>query len=273
MNGFRDNGRDRSERFLNDVLARTSGPACGRALDLLPGLTDGELGDLDRRLVQGHLEHCPQCLAVAVVMGWLGGALGSMAVVDPGEAFTRRVLARTSGAAALEAERRRLTGAAGLMDRLGRWWEDRIQRPAFAMQAAYAATVVLVLLTAVPGAPLKQLPGQALELVQAGPDQSSIVGRALGGAGGWVESRTGVVVDSGRGGLASGWGKVHSAWTERADRTAADRAELRARVGDVVDQAGRGRLGQAGYRLWEAGKAFGSFWNHWWTSDRQADAS
>lgn len=272
MNGSRGNGRDRSERFLSDVLARTSGPACGRALDLLPGLTDGELGDLDRRLVQGHLEHCPQCLAAAVVLGWLGGALDSMAVVDPGEAFTRRVLARTSGAAAIEAERRRLTGAAGLMDRLGRWWEERIQRPAFAMQAAYAATVVLVLLTAAPGAPLKQLPGQALELVQAGPDESSVVGRALGGAGGWVESRTGAVVDTGRGGLASGWGRVRASWTARTTRTAADRVALRAQVGNMIDQAGRGRLGQAGYRLWEAGKAFGSFWNHWWTSDQLADA-
>ena len=159
----------RRERFVQDVLARTSGTGCARALDMLPDLAEAGLADLDRRLVQTHLEHCASCRAVAVVLGWLGPELAGLAVVDPGPAFTARVLTATSRRAAMERERRRLTGGAGLMDRLGRWWAGQIVRPYFPLQAAYAATVILVLLTAGPWAPWRDLPGQALQAVQAGP--------------------------------------------------------------------------------------------------------
>src|SRR3989339_654799 len=84
------------ERFVQDVLARTSGTGCARALGMLPDLAEAGLTDLDRRLVQSHLEHCAPCRAVAVVLGWLGPELAGMAVVDPGPAFTARVLTVTS---------------------------------------------------------------------------------------------------------------------------------------------------------------------------------
>ena len=162
MNGRRRND-DRD--FVRDVLARTSGSACDRACGLLPDLTDGRLETLDRQLVQQHLEHCPPCRAVAVTLGWLGGELASRACLEPGPGFTAAVLARTSGRTATARARRAAavagTGPGGLMDRFGRWWQERILRPGYAMQSAYAATVILVLLTATPLSPFRGAPGRA----------------------------------------------------------------------------------------------------------------
>ena len=112
-------------------------PAVRRACaprSLLPDLTDGALADLDRQLVQAHLEHCAPCRSLAVTMGWAGPVLPQLAVVDPGPAFTAAVLARTSRRQrlALPAPQARPAGLPGLMDRLGRWWGERILQPGFA---------------------------------------------------------------------------------------------------------------------------------------------
>ena len=85
MTGRRD---DRKKEFVRDVLNRTSGSPCRRALELLPGLTDGALASLDRQLVQQHLEHCAGCRTVALVMTRLGDDLVSLADLDPGPGFT-----------------------------------------------------------------------------------------------------------------------------------------------------------------------------------------
>ena len=176
------------EKFVQGVLGRTTGSACGRCLDLLPDLTDGALEDLDRQLVQGHLEHCTGCRAVAVTLGWITPLLPGMAEIDPGEAFTSAVLDATTRRKAWDEAGP--TGAAGLVDRLGRWWERQILKPQFTFQAAYVATVILVLLTAVPGAPLKGAPGKALEVIQAGPQAAPVLGPAMVQASDWQDSRT-----------------------------------------------------------------------------------
>jgi anti-sigma factor RsiW len=181
--------RDDRERFVRDVLARTSGSPCLRCEDQLPDLADGRLQDLDRQLVQAHLEHCSGCRSLAVAMGWCEPVLTQLAVVDPGAAFTAAVLARTTlrQRLAAPAPGTQPEGLPGLMDRLGRWWGERIFQPGFAAQVAYAATVLLVLLTAVPGAPLQKVPGEALKVMRAGPTAVPAVAVAVD----WVDGQAG----------------------------------------------------------------------------------
>lgn len=262
-----DPGRD--ERFVQEVLARTSGSGCSRALAMLPDLAEQGLPDLDRRLVQTHLEHCASCRAVAVVLGWLGSELPALAVVDPGPAFTARVLAATSTAAAVQAERRRLVGAAGLMDRLGRWWGQQILRPYFPLQVAYAATVILVLLTAGPWAPLRGLPDRALQAVQAGPGTPDLVGQALDQAAGWAETRVGGVLASGASGVQGRVRRFEDGWRQRITRTAQERADLRAHLGALSAGIGPGELDQAGTEILAVGKALRGIWHDWWHEDER----
>jgi len=257
--------RDRDEMFVQNVLNQTSGSACGRCGDLLPDLVEGRLEDLDRQLTQAHLEHCAGCRAVAVTLGWLTPLLPAMVEIDPGEAFTSGVLAATS-------RRRRVieagpTGAAGLMDRVGQWWQRQVLKPDFAAQFAYAATIVLVLLTAVPGAPLKGAPGKALQAVQAGPEGLPIVGPALLETSSWVDRRAGGAVTTLRGRAAASWNRVESGLDKRADRTLVSRTAIRGHLADMFGRLGKGELGEAGTDFYAALKAGNLVWKNWWDED------
>ena len=59
-----------ADDFVGGVLGRTTGGACGRAVEQLADLMDDQLQGLDRQLVQAHLEHCTDCRQLAVTMGW-----------------------------------------------------------------------------------------------------------------------------------------------------------------------------------------------------------
>jgi hypothetical protein len=260
--GF-DPGRD--EDFVQGVLGRTSGSACGRCLDLLPALNDGALADLDRQLAQAHLENCTGCRAVAVTLGWLTPLLPDMAEIDPGDAFTRSVLDATTRRKAWEEAGP--AGAAGLMDRLGRWWERQILKPQFAVQAAYAATLVLVLLTAVPGAPLRDAPGRALAVIQAGPIELPVVARASS----WVDGRTNVLAGAVRAEAAGQWESFAAGWDRRAARTRDARAELSRSVGAMTDRIGAGESGAANSEFFAALRAAGGIWKNWWVDDEDVE--
>lgn len=263
----RNEGRGRDEKFVRDVLARTSGSACERACRQLPDLVDGALQGLDRQLVQSHLGHCPGCRRVAVVLGWLTPELPAMAEIDPGPDFTAAVLARTTGYRRAAAAVARPGGAAGLMDRLGRWWEKRILSPAFPVQAAYAATVLLVLLTAVPGAPLKGVPGKALETVQAGPSALPVFGPAFAGAAGWLDARAAGIRDGIADDLGDRWRKTETSLTLRSDRSQAEWTRCRGHFDQTIDMVREGQLGQATYELFGACKAGVRAWKEWWNDD------
>jgi len=263
--GSRNDDRKRDERFLRDVLARTSGPACDRASEQLSDLMGGDLADMDRKLVQAHLEHCQPCRALAVTLGWLEPLLPQMAEIDPGPAFTARVLASTSRRAPAIAPFPAVpTGPAGLMDRVGSWWDRQILRPGFAAQLAYAATVVLVLLTSVPGAPLKGVPGKALELVQAGPVATPVIGPVLDKASGWVGTRADYAVTTAREGVNRQVQTTENSLGRRSDRTTGGRRELGIHVKEMINKAGDGKLGEASYELLAALKAGRTIWNEWW---------
>lgn len=265
MSRDRNTGGDRrrDEDFVRSVLGQTSGSPCGRAAGLLPGLVDHQLPDLDRRLVQAHLEHCEGCRAVAVTLGWLGTLLPTMAELEPGPDFTAAVLARTTGAAspAEKAVRSGATiGPAGLMDRLGRWWEAQVARPRFALQFAYIATVVLVLLTALPVSPFRAAPDKALEVVQAGPGSIPVVGAAERA----LRTRTDRLQDRARTVAGSRWEAVRGGFRDRGERSSAPREALTLHLGQAWGRVRSGDLGQAGYELMQAAHSGRRAWSSWW---------
>jgi len=257
--------KGRDDKFVQGVLGRTTGPACGRCLDLLPDLTDGALEDLDRQLAQAHLEHCTGCRAVAVTLGWLTPVLPGMAEIDPGEAFTSAVLDSTTRRKAWEEAGP--GGAAGLMDRLGRWWERQILKPQFAAQMAYAATIVLVLLATVPGSPLRGAPGRALEVIQAGPQATPLLGPAMVTASDWLGGRADIALGSLRADTGQRWDRLENDFDARADRTMDDRRIIRQSLGSMFDRLGDRELGEAGTDFYAALKAGNAFWKNWWDSN------
>ncbi len=139
------------------VLARTSGSACGRARELLPARIDGGLAGADGELVDLHLETCHDCRDLARTLVALRVDLPTMASLRPDEHFTRDVLAATLPVAT----------------RLRRWWRETwptwLRRPRFAWEAAYVATLILILLVTLPGSPAAALPSKALEIARAEP--------------------------------------------------------------------------------------------------------
>lgn len=257
--------RRRDERFVQDVLARTSGSPCEKAHTMLPELVDGELESMDRQLVQAHLEHCTGCRSLAVTLGWVGPELHGLAEIDPGPAFTDSVLARTSRKPEMVLRNDTApSGLAGVMDRVGRWWEKQILKPDFPVQAAYAATVILVLLFAVPWSPFKEVPGKALAVVQARPAEVPLIGGTLQSASNWVDSGTSRVAGTVRGGLSTRWQAVESSLDYRAGRTQASRTDLQNHLDGMVDRFRAGETGPAGYEFLEALKASQQVWIEWW---------
>ena len=108
-------------------------------------------------------------------------------------------------------------GVPGLMDRLGRWWGERILIPGFPARMAYAATVVLVLLTAVPGAPLRGVSRTALKVATAGPTAVPAVAEASA----WLDGQLAEV----RGDVVAQWQVVDGNLGARLARTAEARRQ------------------------------------------------
>jgi len=262
--------RDRQQEFVRDVLARTSGSACERAHQQLPDLNDGVLLGLDRSLVQQHLEHCASCRAAALALNWLGDELAGMAELDPGEGFAAAVVARTSARSEPARARHRAqvagSGPAGLMDRLGRWWSERILAPNFAVQVAYVATMILVLIFATPVSPFRNAPGRMLEVVQAGPTDLPLLGTALQ----WTSGRVAGGSDAVREGMAARWQGLEDDWQARIGRSAPGRSA-------AVDHL------EAAFRAAEAQRASGvtlelngalqstrAAWRAWWYTNPES---
>ncbi|MEE8246042.1 MAG: zf-HC2 domain-containing protein [Alphaproteobacteria bacterium] len=143
--------------LVGSVLARTSGATCGRAHALLCDLEDGALTATERELVGRHLESCGDCRALAAVLARLSVDLPRLAELAPDRRFVEDVLSATLPYPVL----------------LRRWWSRTwpqwLRRPRFASEAAFVATMVLVLVFATPDSPLEALPAKALELTRIDP--------------------------------------------------------------------------------------------------------
>jgi len=143
--------------LVDVVLARTSGSPCGRAESLLCDWLDGEIARADRELVGGHLDSCDNCRALAAAMARLEVELPWLVELRPDPGFVDAVLAATLP----------------VRVRLRRWWAavwpQWVRRPRFASEAAFVATMVLVLVFATPGSPLEAVPTKALDLARTDP--------------------------------------------------------------------------------------------------------
>lgn len=179
------------DEFVADVLARTSGPVCARARLLLGGALDEPLGTADRALVDDHLRYCTKCRAVAETLPALVAELPELAEAVPDAGFTARVLAATSGRPRRHAWH----------DRWLAWWTTAAARPRFAWEAAYALTLVLVLLV---GDPVRAWDSAAARLQTWSPSTldvrlpirpgalahvDSVVASRFDAVYGWLEAR------------------------------------------------------------------------------------
>ncbi len=120
------------------ILARTSGPACGRLRALACDFVDGTLPGDDADLVRGHLEHCPACQGLVARLRTAAGLLPTFASLDPGPGFTASVLGLTHSA----------PGPA--LDPLLEGWARLMRRPRAALEAAYLASAAGFILLQVP---------------------------------------------------------------------------------------------------------------------------
>jgi hypothetical protein len=221
------------------VLARTSGSACGRAGGLLAAFADGAPDLGDAQLLHAHLDRCPDCRALAATLAWLTPELRGMAEVAPDSAFLADVLtatARLRESAAARARRRarfagRVETVAGVA---GAWWRRQLERPRFALEFAYVATMILLALCATPVSPLRSAPQKALAVVEASPAGVATVSA-------WVwRALPASVAEVGRAAWDVTGGRVTGAVSVSADRLAARgrrtaplRAELARHLGDT----------------------------------------
>jgi hypothetical protein len=255
--------------FVGKVLERTSGSPCKRACDQLPHLVDGDLGKIDRQLVQAHLEHCSGCRQVAVVMGWVGGQLPRMAEVDPGPSFLTGVLDRTSG----RVERpevvgeRLVPGSSKLLDSLRRWWDRGLLRPNFAMEVAYVATVLIIMMATLPGSPLKGSGGKAINMLQAGSPPVVFVGTAFSQGSDWIKSK--LTTNTGQLGVRvdESLEKIQFNLADRLERTAASRHAVIDGFAAVLPLIRAGDYGEAGSQGVQTLRAVGLTWQRWWKTE------
>ena len=145
------------EGLVDEVLARTSGPVCERAESRLCAWLDDELAGADHELTGAHLASCAECRSLAAAMTRLAAELPRLAELRPDPGFVEAVLAATLP----------------VRVRLRRWWAAAwprwVRRPRFASEAAFVATMAMVVVFATPGSPLAALPTQALALAKTDP--------------------------------------------------------------------------------------------------------
>jgi hypothetical protein len=145
------------EELLGAVLAETSGAVCDRALERICDEIDRPLPGAERELVEMHLSCCSDCARTAGVLRTMHAELPLMAEWRTDERFVEDVLRATLP---LEA-------------RLRRWWREAwprwVHRPRFALEGAYVATLVLLLIFLTPGSPLEAMPQRALGMVRVDP--------------------------------------------------------------------------------------------------------
>ena len=202
--------------LTGEILAKTSGPPCGRARARLGELVDGTLADADRGLVGAHLRHCPACATLASALAGLAEDLPRFAEAGPDARLVADVLART------RPRRRRWTAPAGRMRETGL---RLLVRPRIAWEAGCAAALVAWLAFGASWSPLRAAAvGAQVVLQETGADAREVgvssaaaVNRTVSAA----RNRVARMAAEGAGG-AAGWVSALSSWSRRAAGAAPD---------------------------------------------------
>jgi len=214
--------------FAASVMARTTGGACGRARELAAAALDEPLASMDEALVAAHLETCAACETVVKAMAASVAALPALAEIDPGPAFTSRVLAATS----------RRPARARAFDGWRRQWAALVSRPRLALEAAYALTLVLVLVAGNPLSAFEWTATRVEPLVQraSGPVEALDAGvqalreRVAGG----------VTVSGASASLGATWADwARQAWNDLVASVAAGWSRLAAALESAVARVGQ----------------------------------
>ena len=161
------------------ILENTIGSACGQAREYLPDHTDQTLDTVNRELVELHLDGCAECRRLSATLVALRRELPKLAEMPLDGQFTQAVLAAT-------------------VTREPRWkswwrgqWSGWVQRPRFAMEAAYVGLLVVMLVLGAFSTPLAALPQKGVQLMQPEPDTPSVwtnTQESLGTFWEWVAS-------------------------------------------------------------------------------------
>jgi hypothetical protein len=163
------------------VLARTTGSACQRALTLLGGQPDGPFDAHTEALVEGHLDHCAACSAIATTLAETRAVLATLVELEPGTDFAAHVVAATSGrfASARSSAWARLAARWAwprvVGGRASAGWQRMLARPRLSLELAYLATVLIVVIVGNPG-----LIADALGARANGPATSGVASAAVG---------------------------------------------------------------------------------------------
>jgi predicted anti-sigma-YlaC factor YlaD len=205
-----------SEGLAAAILARTSGSACSRAQSLLCDLVDATLAPADALLVETHLEHCNRCASLRTTLGWLRGELPQMATLEPRVDVVPEILQATRALGARPGARVDAVVAA-----VRRWWSHLVARPRFAWEAAYVATLILVLLFGTSVSPFRGVPSRAMAAIQIDPRQTvqatsqqlRVLHAGIGNAGSSFWGATGGRAIDGLQGRAAAYADAHPGMT------------------------------------------------------------
>jgi predicted anti-sigma-YlaC factor YlaD len=207
------------------VLARTTGSACQRALLLAGGEPEEPFDVQTAALVSGHLEHCPECRAVAQTLAETRAALAGLVEIEPGAEFTAQVLAATSGRRA-PSRRVRWVGLSGrwawagtIRERAASAWERVLARPRLSLELAYLATVLLVIVIGNPAVVADALATRTSRLVAREAVSASAGVRQLGTATSGVGSVMPTMVERAMRVLESKQTSAAKGWTWFVERT------------------------------------------------------
>jgi hypothetical protein len=157
--------QDRHDELTHSILDRTSGPVCARVEASLWDFIEGELSTEDSHLISLHLENCAECRSVAEELVLVQQELPAMAEIDPGDSFTREVISATS---------RLRSYRAALNAGFRAWWDRMIQRPRFALEAAYAGALFFLLIFSIPSLSLQSISFDKISSTTVGPPATFI---------------------------------------------------------------------------------------------------
>ena len=164
------------EALVGSILTATVGSVCDQAKPLLPSFVDRKLATADRDLVELHLASCDGCRRLSTTLVTLRQELPLMAEVDVDARFTADVLAST------------VPTPSRFRSWLTDQWSSWVQRPRFAMEAAYVGVLVLMLVLGAFSTPVAALPQKGVELLQPEADTSSVWMKTQEGLGTFWDS-------------------------------------------------------------------------------------